>query len=158
MFYRFINPWICFSCHNALTKTILKQGSNEQWFELAKSNLSSSFSFQYVRKSLLFIIKKEKIFCFCYMEIFAWTHILLTMWQSKYIIKEKWLWMEAITLIDKLREITLKSNNGTNMPRAINNRSENEERRLNGSAPDCKSVVLGSNPAPPQHTANSVIP
>jgi hypothetical protein len=33
-----------------------------------------------------------------------------------------------------------------------------EERWLNGSAPDCKSVVLGSNPAPPQHTANSVIP
>jgi hypothetical protein len=29
-----------------------------------------------------------------------------------------------------------------------------EERWLNGSAPDCKSVVLGSNPAPPQHTAN----
>ncbi len=25
-------------------------------------------------------------------------------------------------------------------------------------APDCKSVVLGSNPAPPQHTANSVSP
>ena len=33
-----------------------------------------------------------------------------------------------------------------------------EERWLNGSAPDCKSVVLGSNPAPPQHTANSVNP
>jgi hypothetical protein len=33
-----------------------------------------------------------------------------------------------------------------------------EERWLNGSAPDCKSVVLGSNPAPPQHTANSVSP
>jgi hypothetical protein len=31
-----------------------------------------------------------------------------------------------------------------------------EERCLNGSAPDCKSV--GSNPAPPQHTANSVSP
>jgi hypothetical protein len=28
-----------------------------------------------------------------------------------------------------------------------------EERWLNGSAPDYKSVVLGSNPAPPQHTA-----
>ncbi len=28
-----------------------------------------------------------------------------------------------------------------------------EERWLNGSAPDCKSVVLGSNPAPPQHMA-----
>jgi hypothetical protein len=33
-----------------------------------------------------------------------------------------------------------------------------EERWLNGSAPDCKSVVLGSNPAPSQHTANSVSP
>jgi hypothetical protein len=33
-----------------------------------------------------------------------------------------------------------------------------EERWLNGSAPDYKSVVLGSNPAPPQHMANSVIP
>jgi hypothetical protein len=33
-----------------------------------------------------------------------------------------------------------------------------EERWLNGGAPDCKSVVLGSNPAPPQHTANSVCP
>ncbi len=33
-----------------------------------------------------------------------------------------------------------------------------EERWLNGSAPDCKSIVLGLNPAPPQHTANSVIP
>ncbi len=33
-----------------------------------------------------------------------------------------------------------------------------EERWLNGSAPDCKSVVLSSNPAPPQHTANSVSP
>ncbi len=33
-----------------------------------------------------------------------------------------------------------------------------EERWLNGSAPDCKSVVLGSNPAHPQHTANSVSP
>ncbi len=33
-----------------------------------------------------------------------------------------------------------------------------EERWLNGSAPDCKSVVLGSNPAPPQHTENSVSP
>ncbi len=33
-----------------------------------------------------------------------------------------------------------------------------EERWLNGSAPDCKSVVLGSNPAPPQHTANSASP
>ncbi len=31
---------------------------------------------------------------------------------------------EAITLIDKLREITLKSNNRTNMPREINSRSE----------------------------------
>ncbi len=34
----------------------------------------------------------------------------------------------------------------------------NQERWLNGSTPDCKSVVLGSNPAPPQHTANSVSP
>jgi hypothetical protein len=33
-----------------------------------------------------------------------------------------------------------------------------EERWLNGSAPDCKSVVLGPNPAPHQHTANSVSP
>ncbi len=33
-----------------------------------------------------------------------------------------------------------------------------EERWLNGSTPDCKSVVLGLNPAPPQHTANSVSP
>ncbi len=33
-----------------------------------------------------------------------------------------------------------------------------EERWLKGSAPDCNSVVLGSNPAPPQHTANSVSP
>ncbi len=34
-----------------------------------------------------------------------------------------------------------------------------EERWLNGSAPpDCKSVVLGSNPTPPQHTANSTSP
>ncbi len=33
-----------------------------------------------------------------------------------------------------------------------------EERWLNGSAPDCKSVVLGSNPVPPQHTTNSVSP
>ncbi len=33
-----------------------------------------------------------------------------------------------------------------------------EERWLNGSASDCKSVVLGSNPAPPQHMANSVSP
>jgi hypothetical protein len=33
-----------------------------------------------------------------------------------------------------------------------------EERWLIGSAPDCKSVVLGSNPASPQHTANSVSP
>jgi hypothetical protein len=36
--------------------------------------------------------------------------------------------------------------------------SMEEERWLNGRAPDCKSVVLGSNPAPPQYTANSVIP
>jgi hypothetical protein len=36
--------------------------------------------------------------------------------------------------------------------------NKQEERWLNGSAPDYKSVVLGSNPAPPQHTANSVIP
>ncbi len=35
---------------------------------------------------------------------------------------------------------------------------EEEERWPNGSAPDCKTVVLGSNPAPPQHTANSVSP
>jgi hypothetical protein len=33
-----------------------------------------------------------------------------------------------------------------------------EERWLNGSEPDCKSVALGSNPAPPQYTANSVSP
>jgi hypothetical protein len=33
-----------------------------------------------------------------------------------------------------------------------------EERWLNGSAPDCKSVVLGSNPAPPQHMTNSISP
>ncbi len=33
-----------------------------------------------------------------------------------------------------------------------------EEKWLNGSAPDCKSVVLGSNPAPPQHTPNSASP
>jgi hypothetical protein len=33
-----------------------------------------------------------------------------------------------------------------------------EERWLNDSAPDCKSVVLGSNPAPHQHTENSVSP
>jgi hypothetical protein len=33
-----------------------------------------------------------------------------------------------------------------------------EVRWLNGSAPDCKSVVLGSNPAPLQHMANSVSP
>ncbi len=33
-----------------------------------------------------------------------------------------------------------------------------QKRWLNGSAPDGKSVVLGSNPAPPQHTANSVSP
>jgi hypothetical protein len=33
-----------------------------------------------------------------------------------------------------------------------------EVAQLNGSAPDCKSVVLGSNPAPTQHTANSVHP
>jgi hypothetical protein len=33
-----------------------------------------------------------------------------------------------------------------------------EERWLNGFAPDCKSVVLGSNPALPQHIANSVSP
>ncbi len=33
-----------------------------------------------------------------------------------------------------------------------------EERWLNGSAPDCNSVVLGLNPAPPQHMANSVSP
>ncbi len=31
-----------------------------------------------------------------------------------------------------------------------------EERWLNDSAPDCKSVVLGSNPVALQHTANSV--
>jgi hypothetical protein len=36
--------------------------------------------------------------------------------------------------------------------------SMEEERWLNGSAPDYKSVVLGSNPAPPQHPANSVSP
>ncbi len=36
--------------------------------------------------------------------------------------------------------------------------AQQEERWLNGSAPDCKSVVLGSNPAPPQHKANSVSP
>jgi hypothetical protein len=34
--------------------------------------------------------------------------------------------------------------------------SMEEERWLNGSTPDCKSVVLGSNPAPRQHTANSI--
>ncbi len=39
-----------------------------------------------------------------------------------------------------------------------NKLSNEEERWLNGSAPDCKSVVLGSNPAPPQHTANSASP
>jgi hypothetical protein len=33
-----------------------------------------------------------------------------------------------------------------------------KEGWLNGSSPDCKSVVLGSNPAPPQYTANSVTP
>jgi hypothetical protein len=33
-----------------------------------------------------------------------------------------------------------------------------EERWLNGSALQCKSVVLSSNPAPPHHTANSVSP
>jgi hypothetical protein len=33
-----------------------------------------------------------------------------------------------------------------------------EERWLNCSAPDCKSVVLGSNPALSQHPANSVSP
>ncbi len=33
-----------------------------------------------------------------------------------------------------------------------------EESWLSGSAPDCKSVVPGSNLAPPQHTANSVSP
>ncbi len=33
-----------------------------------------------------------------------------------------------------------------------------EERWHSGSAPDCKSVVLDSNLAPPQHTANSVNP
>ncbi len=33
-----------------------------------------------------------------------------------------------------------------------------EERWLNGSAPDCKSVVLGSNAAPSQHMANSISP
>jgi hypothetical protein len=33
-----------------------------------------------------------------------------------------------------------------------------EERWLNGSAPDWKSVVLGSNPAPPQQMANSISP
>jgi hypothetical protein len=33
-----------------------------------------------------------------------------------------------------------------------------EERWPNGGAPDRKSVVLGSNPAPPQHTANSASP
>jgi hypothetical protein len=32
--------------------------------------------------------------------------------------------------------------------------AQQEERWLNGSAPDCKAVVLGSNPAPPQHTTN----
>jgi hypothetical protein len=32
------------------------------------------------------------------------------------------------------------------------------EAATNGSTPDCKSVVLGSNPAPPQFTANSVSP
>jgi hypothetical protein len=36
--------------------------------------------------------------------------------------------------------------------------SAEEERWLSGGAPDCKSVVLGSNPAPPQHMANSVSP
>jgi hypothetical protein len=34
--------------------------------------------------------------------------------------------------------------------------AQKEERWLNGSTPYCKSVVLGSNLAPPQHTANSV--
>ncbi len=33
-----------------------------------------------------------------------------------------------------------------------------KERWLNSSAPDCKSGVLGSTPAPPQHTANSASP
>jgi hypothetical protein len=33
-----------------------------------------------------------------------------------------------------------------------------EERWLNGSAPDCQSVVLGLHPAPPQHMANSCSP
>jgi hypothetical protein len=33
-----------------------------------------------------------------------------------------------------------------------------EDRWLNGSALDCKSVVLGLNPAPPQHPANSISP
>ncbi len=34
--------------------------------------------------------------------------------------------------------------------------SMEEERWLNGCTPDCKSVVLGSNPAPRQHIANSI--
>jgi hypothetical protein len=34
--------------------------------------------------------------------------------------------------------------------------SMKEERWLSGRTPDCKSVVLGSNPAPPQHMTNSI--
>jgi hypothetical protein len=33
-----------------------------------------------------------------------------------------------------------------------------EERQLNGSPSDCKTVVPASNPAPPQRTANSFSP
>jgi hypothetical protein len=36
--------------------------------------------------------------------------------------------------------------------------SMEEERWLNGSTTDCKSVILGSNPAPLQYMANSISP
>jgi hypothetical protein len=62
-----------------------------------------------------------------------------------------------------LKEFGLKEERWLNLRRRGGSTKEErwlnkEERWLNGSAPDCKSVVLGSNPAPPQHMANSVIP
>jgi hypothetical protein len=43
---------------------------------------------------------------------------------SRYIKTEKRYQIEAIMLIDKLKEITIGSDNSTNIPRVINNRSD----------------------------------
>ncbi len=75
---------------------------------------------------------------------------------------------KADTVVQEEEDIwrgRIKKGKTASCPPGVPRRALEEERwfnrggeGLNGSAPDCKSVVLGSNPAPPQHTANSVSP